>query len=366
MIRFSLVIGLFLGALGLWAVDEPARFALVIGNASYGGDAQLANSVNDATAMGSAMASIGWKVTQVLDGDRHQINDAIDSLQEALKAQPGSVALFYYAGHGVQIGGQNYLIPVREGIESANDVVHNAIPLSDVLNAFDEAQVSTSIVVMDACRDNPFGKKKSRSLGIDRGLTIVSKPTQVQGTAVLFATAPGETASDGTGSHGVFTQAILKYLKTDLKLQDFVTKVTSDVKKATGGKQVPYNSLSLSDDFYLVPASLRSGTSSAVVSHEVATLTVIGSNPKPAKSEIWPILGWTGLGTGVLASGVAVWQYMAGADAYASYTSATDPATAANLHSRMNNNSTWMQVSAVAAGVLIASGITAFFVGGSN
>ncbi|MEI8095434.1 MAG: caspase family protein [Spirochaetales bacterium] len=165
--------------------------------------------------------------------------------------------MFFYAGHGVQINGQNYLIPIKETFETPDDVIHDALALQTVTQAFEDAKAGVDIVILDACRDNPFNKKNSRSLGGTRGLSIVNKSPNIEGSAVLFSTAPGDTASDGSGRNGVFTQALLKYIKSDLKLQDIVTKVTKDVKTATGGKQSPYNSMSLSDDFYLVPVSMR-------------------------------------------------------------------------------------------------------------
>lgn len=344
----------------LWAADED-RFALVIGNAAYEGESALANPVNDASDMADALASVGWKVTKLLNGDRGDMLKAIDGFHGALEDAKGATAILYYAGHGIQINGQNFLIPVRETIESANDVKNNAVALQDIIDGFEDAGVSTHIVIMDACRDNPFGKKNSRSLGSSRGLSVVSKPANVEGSAVLFATAPGETAADGGGRNGVFTQALLKYIPTDLKLQDLVTKVTAEVKTVTGGKQVPYNSLSLSDDFYLVPASLRTGTSGPVVANAVATLTVPGSGSGAPKGggELWTWAGWLGTGSGVMAGGVAVWAYLAGSAAYQTYQSTTDSQTLPGLREKTKGYATIYSASAAAAGTLLASGIAA-------
>lgn len=240
-----------------FAAAQEGRFALVIGNAAYEGDAALANSVNDATDMANALSDIGWKVTKVLDADRKAMNRAVSAFRESLAGSNGASALLYYAGHGVQVDGANYLIPVGENFESPDDIKNDAVSLQAILDAFEAANVSTEVIILDACRNNPFAKKSSRDLGGSRGLNVISKPSTVEGSAILFATAPGQTAADGNGRNGIFTAALLKFIRTDLKLQDLVTKVTGEVKLTTGGKQIPYNSISLSDDYYLVPASLR-------------------------------------------------------------------------------------------------------------
>ena len=233
--------------------EDSSRYALVFGNASYDGEAVLINSVNDASDMADALNSIGWRVTKVVDADRKGMNKAISAFQDTLSGTKNPTVLLYYAGHGVQLNGQNYLIPVHETFDDPSDIKNDAISLQSILDGFDEARVSTEVIILDACRDNPFQKKMSRSLGGTRGLSVVAKSTGVEGSAILFATAPGETAADGSGRNGVFTQALLKYIRTDIKLQDLVTKVTADVKSATGGKQVPFNSISLSADLYLAP-----------------------------------------------------------------------------------------------------------------
>jgi hypothetical protein len=268
----------FVLAASAWA-GESDRFALVVGNAAYQGEAALAHPTTDASDVADLLKSIGWKVKLVLDGDRRALNSAVTAFRDELAGAEAPTALLYYAGHGVQIDGQNYLIPVGGTFQSADDVVHDAVSLASVQAAFDTGRAATQIFILDACRDNPFVKKASRSLGGSRGLSVVNKSSVVEGSAVLFATAPGETAADGTGRNGVFTQALLKYLGTDLKLQDVVTKVTGEVKKLTGGAQVPYNSLSLSDDFYMVPASLRKPVAppaTVVGNGQPFTLTVKG------------------------------------------------------------------------------------------
>lgn len=200
---------LFLVAGFAFSDPDANRFALVMGNDAYSGEAALANPCNDASDVADALKSIGWKVTKVLNADRRAMNKAVDEFHDTLSGTPNSIALFFYAGHGIQIGGQNYLIPVKETFETASDVTHDAVALQSILDTFSDARVSTNVVILDACRDNPFVKKNSRSLGGTRGLTVVTKSNDVEGSAILFSTAPGETAQDGTGRNGVFTQALL-------------------------------------------------------------------------------------------------------------------------------------------------------------
>jgi hypothetical protein len=283
---------------------EAARFALVIGNAAYDGDARLDHPVNDASDVAAALGTLGWKVTRLLDGDRRAMNNAIAGFRDTLASSPNATALLYYAGHGVQIGGLNYLIPVRGIFETPDDVINEGVSLPSIQAAIDDAGATTSIVILDACRDNPFARKNNRSLGSTRGLSVVSKAASAEGSAVLFATAPGDTASDGSGRNGVFTQVLLRYLPSELPLQLLVTKITADVKQATGGKQTPYSSLSLSSEFYFIPAALRVPATNPVAPAPVVAL-------KPAKqASFWPGFSLTaGAVAALVGSGVAVYGY---------------------------------------------------------
>jgi len=381
-VLFSLVLGLVL-SVPIFADD--ARFALVIGNAAYEGEAALANSANDANDIAAALTSIGWQVTKVIDGDRKAMNRAIAQFRDTLSGNRNSTALLFYAGHGIQIGGTNYLIPVKGTFETPDDVVSDAVSIQTILNAFDEAKVSTNIVILDACRDNPFVKKNSRSLGGTRGLTVVSKSPNVEGSAVLFSTAPGDTAADGTGRNGIFTQALLKYVTTNITLQQLATKVTGEVKRITGGKQTPYSSLSLSDDFYLTPASMRTGAPATVadVPTVAAQPALVSDNTQAVKASLvmqketlttekkqiqekgaW--VGWMGIGgwvTAGIGAGLSGFGWYSGDQALKSYKSGTTQSVWDSSTQQMQTANTLFSVGLGAVGVGVVVGVVSLFLG---
>lgn len=242
------MLGLFLGVPAALAQNGATRHALVIGNAAYRSE-RLDNSINDARAIGDTLRSLGFKVAQLEDASRTQMFEAIRRFGDELKS--GSVGLFYYAGHGVQVKGRNYLLPVDSGIEREDEVVYQAIDVAQVIEKMETAKNPTNIVILDACRDNPFARP-SRSVAT--GLAPLDAPV---GTLIAFATAPGAKASDGTGSkHGVYTQHLLNHMKQPtLKVEDVFKRVRAGVRQDTGGRQIPWEHSSLVGDFYFVPQS---------------------------------------------------------------------------------------------------------------
>jgi uncharacterized caspase-like protein len=174
MVKFRKPFGLLLLMLAASAWGETDRIALVVGNAAYEAPATLKNPVNDATDMAAALRAAGWQTTLVADVDRRGFLRAISSFRDALSVHTGAQALFYYAGHGMQVDGVNYLIPVKTAFDTIDDIKADAISLQSVSDAVKQADVSVSLVILDACRDNPFAKKMSRSLGGTRGLTVVN------------------------------------------------------------------------------------------------------------------------------------------------------------------------------------------------
>ncbi len=386
---FALILVLGVSASAVYAADE-GRFALVIGNAAYDGDMALGNPANDAEAVSQALASVGWNVTKLLNGDRKSMNRTIAQFRDVLAAEKSPTAMLFYAGHGMQIGGVNYLIPVKEVFETPDDVVNDAISLNAILSSFDDAKVSTNIVILDACRDNPFVKKNTRSLGGTRGLSVVQKSTNVEGSAVLFATAPGDTAADGTGDNGVFTTALLKYLTTDISIQVMAARVTGEVKRLTGGKQTPYSSLSLSDEFFVVPASLRGAAAPATAAEvpRITTQPVRTVQPQQDQAQVvkaalivekqtlvqkrqeirdsgsWA--GWLGgLGWGVaaLGGGMSGWGYFEGTEALKVYNNAQTQQGFDGARDQMQGASTKFQYGLYTLGGGAVLGVLSLFLG---
>ena len=220
------------------------RTALVIGNSTYASGI-LRNPINDARSMAKVLGDLSFDVTLRENLDQKQMKREIQSFGE--KLQEGGVGLFYYAGHGVQVNGRNYLIPVGAAIEHENQVEYEAVDMGAVLSEMDFAHARMNIVIIDACRDNPFARS-FRSLS--QGLASIDAPA---GTLIAYATAPGSVANDGPGENGVYTGELIKAMvQPGLKIEDVFKQVRSAVREATGGKQVPWESSSLEGDFYFL------------------------------------------------------------------------------------------------------------------
>lgn len=221
--------------------QQQRRIALVIGNANYE-VGKLGTPLNDATDMNAALKELGFEVILLKDATQQQMDEAIDRFTRQMT--PGSVGLFYYAGHGIQIDGENYLIPVNNGlIKVEADVRYKSVALGQILGRMAEAENAVNIVILDACRDNPFrGFKRSLS----RGLTAVQTAT---GSLIAFATAPGKVADDGNGRNGLFTSFLLKYIREPIDVDAMLRKVRAEVAKTTKNYQVPWNSSSLIGEF---------------------------------------------------------------------------------------------------------------------
>jgi PQQ-dependent catabolism-associated CXXCW motif protein len=223
---------------------EP-RAALVIGNSSYA-VGPLRNPVNDAEDMAQMLRTLGFRVSLRRNATHRQMIEAINELGQQLKA--GGVGLFYFAGHGVQSRGRNFLIPVNAEISSDAQLEFDAVDANRVLAAMDEAGNRVNLVILDACRDNPFARS-FRSLS--RGLAQMEA---AQGTYIAFATAPGSVALDGPGRNGLYTHYLLQSLRQpDTDIDKVFRRVTADVARATDGKQVPWISSSLTGDFSFRP-----------------------------------------------------------------------------------------------------------------
>lgn len=220
------------------------KTALVIGNAKYDG-AMLRNSKNDADSLASELRRQGWEVMHYSDLNQEEMDNVIIQFGAKIKEKKGA-GLFYYAGHGVQLGGDNYLIPSNAPIKKQSDVKYKAINLATVLDEMNNAGNKLNVVILDACRNNPFASD-SRSVA-NGGLAAVSNAPA--GTFIAYATAPGQTASDGDGMNGLYTQELLKAIRIrGLMIEEVFKKVRKNVRQQSGGQQIPWDSSSLEDRF---------------------------------------------------------------------------------------------------------------------
>ena len=227
------------------APAPESRVALVIGNAAYP-SSRLRNPVNDATAVAERLRALGFEVTLKTDVKQREMTRAVSVFGQSIK--PRGVALFYYAGHGLQVRGRNFLVPIDAEIESEASARSEAVDLDLVLEQLGPARLS--MVILDACRNNPF-ENKFRSVG--GGLAQVDAP---KGTLLAYATAPGKVASDGEGAHGLYTEEILKAIDVPgIKVEEVFKRVRVNVIKATGGEQIPWEASSLTGDYYFRPAT---------------------------------------------------------------------------------------------------------------
>ncbi|MFD0666078.1 caspase family protein, partial [Ramlibacter sp. MAHUQ-53] len=226
------------------APSAARRVALVIGNASYK-DAPLTNPVNDARAIAQALRDSGFAVTLRENADMKEMLAAVRGFGDELRK--GGVGVFYFAGHGMQIKGRNYLIPVGGSIEREDEVAYSAVDAQAVLDKMDAAGNGTNLLILDACRNNPFARSFRSA---QQGLAQMDAPV---GTLVAFATSPGSVASDGQGGNGLYTQHLLQAMREPgAKVEDVFKRVRANVRRDSQGKQVPWESTSLEGDFYFL------------------------------------------------------------------------------------------------------------------
>jgi hypothetical protein len=227
------------------ATENQKRTALIIGNSNYQKTGQLLNPINDATDMANTLKELGFDVIVLKDADRRQMGDALNEFHTKLRQ--GGVGVFYYAGHGIQVEGENYLVPIDAQLQREEDVVYETLPVGKILGAMENAGNQTNILILDACRDNPFSRRWQRSI-VAQGLAPIQA---VGGSFIAYATAPGDVAADGDGRNGTFTTHILQNIKTpNLTVEDMFKRVRQGVAKETNNQQIPWDSSSLIDEFY--------------------------------------------------------------------------------------------------------------------
>lgn len=237
--------------LTLSAAHAETRIALVIGNSAYETIGALKNAGNDAKLLAASLKEMNFDVTTGLDLNEDEMGDAIDAFAE--KVRGADVAAIYYAGHGMQKDGENYLMPIDTVLKSESSIARDGISLKSILDILESAP--TGLVFLDACRNNPFAeailakaKSQKRSAGISRGLAFV-RPTG--DTLVTFATLPNTTAADGSGDNSPFAKSLAHHIKTpNTEVSVLMKRVTRDVLKATNGDQRPQQLSQMQNEFY--------------------------------------------------------------------------------------------------------------------
>ena len=255
------------------------RHALVIGNGNYR-SSPLKNPVNDALDMSAALRRLGFSVTVKTDADQRVMEDAIRQLGRTLTA--GGVGLFYYAGHGIQVQGRNYLIPVGADIVKEPDVKYEAVDAGRVLAYMEDAGNNLNIIILDACRDNPFARSFRSG---DKGLARMDAPT---GSIVAYATSPGSVAADGSGRNGLYTAKLLKHMLTPgITIERALKNVRIEVASASNRKQIPWESSSLMGDFYFTSEKKVNTASKSVPKKKPERIQVNNTelNPDTVKRE---------------------------------------------------------------------------------
>ena len=239
------------------ALAGDGRVALVIGNSAYRNTPVLANPRADAADVAIALEKLGYSVTKGFDLGKAQMDDAIRAFARTLAT--ADVGVFFYAGHGLQVDGQNYLVPVDAQLDDASGLDFELVRLETVQRQMERA-ARTNLIFLDACRDNPLSRNLARSMGtrsvaIGRGLSAAESGA---GTLISFSTQPGNVALDGTGRNSPYAGALVKQLLSSKDdIADMLIKVRRDVMKATSNRQVPWEHSALTVNFYF--SSSRTG-----------------------------------------------------------------------------------------------------------
>ena len=279
MDRKSIVLIIFLIVVfSLSPATAAKRTALVIGNSNYD-SVPLSNPVNDAHDISQALQRLGFEAILLKNADKQKIVTAMRDFGR--KLSNSEIGLFFYAGHGMQIKGTNYLIPVQSGIKEESEVEFYAIDVGIVLAKMESTGNSLNLVILDACRDNPFTRSFRSSA---KGLARMDAP---EGSIIAYATKAGSVAEDGQGRNGTYTKALLNNLENpDLDVRDMFNRVGLEVMAKTGGQQVPWTSNDPFPDYFLAD-----GTATIVSpSSSITDLTDKGSleiNSEPSGAEIF-------------------------------------------------------------------------------
>jgi Caspase domain len=241
--RKWLCVAILVAASAAAQAPGDVRIALVIGNSAYPGDSALTNPGNDARAMANTLKGLGFSVVEVRDATQQQMAQAISNVAENLKGKQG-VGMLYYAGHGLQYDWRNFMVPVDAKLKALTDIPQQAVDIASVLDTFKSAGNRLNLLVLDACRDNPFDNQLAT-----KGLAPVDAPP---GTFIAFATTAGNVAEDGDSKsvNGLYTQYLLQELKKPAaRVEDVFKRVKYQVRQNSAGRQIPSDSSNLDEEF---------------------------------------------------------------------------------------------------------------------
>jgi len=236
-------------------VVNQTRKAVVIGMGDYGGDKSLNNTINDANDMADVLTQLGFEVTLLKNNDLRNLRANLTNWYNTIEGN--DMAVFYFAGHGMEVNGENYLVPIDADLNSQTDVEDYTLKVNNVLGNMNEKQVKMKLLILDACRDNPF---RSWTRGSEeKGLAQMSAP---KGTYIAFAASPGRTSQDGENynlHNGVFTYYLKQeIIKEGLSIDEIFNNVTGDVSTLTNDQQTPFKNSSLTRNFYFIPTDNKS------------------------------------------------------------------------------------------------------------
>lgn len=249
MKKIKLLFALFL-IIAVPLFSQPSRKALVIGNSNYKYVNILRNPKNDVDKISKLLKELNFDVTSLLDLDLEKFEDEIRLFTSSIK--PKDIILIYFSGHGVQVKGENYLIPVDAKITEESDIRYKSVNAGFILEKLENSKSDFNLIILDACRYNPFKGFKATS----EGLAAINSPS---GTLIAYATAPGKVAFDGSGENSPFTKWLLNIIpKYGLKVEEVFKEVRRNVIKETNNEQVPWESSSLVGDFYFVEKAVNS------------------------------------------------------------------------------------------------------------
>ncbi|MGJ8679906.1 caspase family protein [Paraglaciecola sp.] len=236
--------------------QDMQRYALIIGNQNYK-TAPLKNTINDATAIADNLTELGYKVSLLQDTKLDTLHAEIQQfyLDVQRAADKPTLALVYYAGHALQINHQNYLVPLDMQFENQQEFVSGLYKINNLFSQIQQSKNLQNIIILDACRTNPFAKINSTaSINVDDGLSPIKAPTN---TLIAFATEPDGVAADGKGKNGVYTKHLLRHIGTQISVEEVFKKVRQGVSKQTRNKQIPWEHSSLLSEVFFSPPKNR-------------------------------------------------------------------------------------------------------------